>query len=282
MADEGLAPELSGVPETLLWPLHARASEARRSDSDFRDPKAVELVDSIDYPFEARFGKPQQVLALREMSFDRTVADFLREHPSGTVVALADGLNTQSWRLDNGAARWLSVDLPEVIEIRRRLLPDVGRSRSVACSALDDQWMDLIGPDEPVFITAQGLFMYLREDEVYGLIRRCAARFSGASMLFDCMPRHFTVSVRGNTLLNTFFMPGKRNGPGSYKFPPMPFSSTYEKARRHLLAESNIARVDFVHLTPGRGLVYGYGAPVLESIPYLRSLIPWYALLQFR
>ena len=48
--------DLEGVPETLLWTLYHRALEARRADAVLDDPKAVELVDAIDYPFEEHFG----------------------------------------------------------------------------------------------------------------------------------------------------------------------------------------------------------------------------------
>jgi O-methyltransferase involved in polyketide biosynthesis len=48
--------ELVGVPETLLWTLYHRATDARRPDAVLRDPKAVELLDRIDFPFEERFG----------------------------------------------------------------------------------------------------------------------------------------------------------------------------------------------------------------------------------
>ena len=44
------------MPETLLWTLYHRAEEARRPDAVLQDPLAVELVDRIDYPFDARFG----------------------------------------------------------------------------------------------------------------------------------------------------------------------------------------------------------------------------------
>ena len=67
MADGRVPIELSGVPETLLWPLYGRAAEARRSDGILRDPMAIGLVDSIDYPFTERFGEPPQVLALRDV-----------------------------------------------------------------------------------------------------------------------------------------------------------------------------------------------------------------------
>ena len=50
--------ELQTVPETLLWTLYHRASEARRGDAVLRDPVAVEVLDRIDFPFEQRFGRP--------------------------------------------------------------------------------------------------------------------------------------------------------------------------------------------------------------------------------
>jgi O-methyltransferase involved in polyketide biosynthesis len=41
--------QLGGVPETLLWTLYHRSIEARRPDAILTDPRAVELVDEIDY-----------------------------------------------------------------------------------------------------------------------------------------------------------------------------------------------------------------------------------------
>ncbi len=48
---------LGGVPETMLLTLWLRASEARRVDSVIDDPRAIELVETIDYPFAETFGK---------------------------------------------------------------------------------------------------------------------------------------------------------------------------------------------------------------------------------
>jgi hypothetical protein len=85
------------------------------------DPKAVELVDTIDYPFEERFGvghpRQAQGQALRVLCFDQEIRRFLSVHPKGTVTALGEGLETQFWRVDNGRVRWLTVDLP-VRELR--------------------------------------------------------------------------------------------------------------------------------------------------------------------
>ncbi|WP_329577646.1 class I SAM-dependent methyltransferase [Kitasatospora sp. NBC_01250] len=186
---------LRPVPETALCTLYHRAAEARRPDTVLRDPKAVELVDRHDFPFEARFGRVVPALArlqaLRTAAFDREVADFLRRDPRGTVVCLGEGLDTQYWRVDNGRARWLGVDLPESVELRERLLPAAPRHRSLAASATDPGWLDEVDPAQRVLITAQGLLMYLPPEEVHALVARCAARLPGATFVFDAVPHWF-------------------------------------------------------------------------------------------
>jgi O-methyltransferase involved in polyketide biosynthesis len=44
---------LTGVSETALLTLKARATEARRPDAIIDDPMAIELVDAIDFAFRA-------------------------------------------------------------------------------------------------------------------------------------------------------------------------------------------------------------------------------------
>ena len=184
-------PGLEGVPETLLWTLYHRALEARRPDAVLRDPDAVELVRRIDYPFAARFGTGglAQAQALRVLAFDREVRRFLKRHPDGTVVALGEGLETQSRRVDNGRVRWIGVDLPEAVEVRRRLLPDGPRHRAIACSVLDAAWMEEVDGGRGVLLTAQGLLMYVDPPGVHTVLERCAARFPGAGLVFDAVPR---------------------------------------------------------------------------------------------
>ena len=44
--------DLSGVPETMLWPLWNRGMEARRSDRVLDDPMSVDLLDRPCLPEE--------------------------------------------------------------------------------------------------------------------------------------------------------------------------------------------------------------------------------------
>ncbi|MFJ8673136.1 class I SAM-dependent methyltransferase [Streptomyces sp. NPDC093589] len=260
--------KLSGVPETLLWNLYQRAYEARHSRPVLEDPKAVELVDRIDYPFEETFGRPHALLAqghaLRVRTFDTVVRAFLAEHPEGTVVTLAEGLETQFWRVDNGRARWLCVELPETAEVRRSLLPDGERRRVLARSALDPSWRDEVDASRGVLITAQGLLMYLQPPQVRELIAGCAERFGGGALVFDAVPRYFSsLTMRGKIRTSQGYCP-----------PPMPWGLDARDLPRVRTAHPAITDVRQVPLPRGRGLFHGAPAAVLHRLPGARILLP--------
>jgi O-methyltransferase involved in polyketide biosynthesis len=253
---------LEGVPETQLWTLYQRAAEARRRDTVLEDPKAVELVDAIGYPFEERFGTKAfgQWQALRARRFDQEVRRFLAHHPDGTVVSLGEGLETQFWRVDNGRVRWLTVELPESAEVRRTVLPAGSpRQRILGCSALDVRWMDEVDATRGVLITAQGLLMYLRPAEVHGLITACARRFPGAALVFDAIPPWFSAASKAGKL--------KTDG---YVAPPMPWALAPAELR-WLDGADGIAEVRRLPPPTGRGLLHRILMPALTRTPVVRD-----------
>ncbi|WP_188280719.1 class I SAM-dependent methyltransferase [Streptomyces sp. CBMA29] len=295
--------ELEGVPETLLWNLYNRAAEARRPGARLLDdPLAVELVDRIDYPFE-RFGGSgmAQWHALRVRCLDDEVRRFVAEHPDGTVVALGEGLETQFWRVDNGRVRWLTVDLPETVEVRDVLLPDdPPRRRSLARSALDLGWMDEVDDSEGVLVTAQGLLMYLPPSDVKRLIAACAERFPGGWMLFDALPRGMVArsqaqaddraradaQARAEAHMETDAGGTDAGGTGpaaagtgtdaagtarpGYRAPRWLWGMDGKEYRRVATASPRIAEVRSLRLPRGRG-PYAI-APVSHLIPLLRGM----------
>lgn len=142
--------DLTGVPETALWTLYHRATEAARPDTVLPDPRAVQLLAEVDFPFRERLGAVSrwvaQAIALRALGFDRAVREFLATHPDGTVIALGEGLETQFWRVDNGRVRWVTVDLTDPLALRERVLPHGARQRLVACDVRDSQWTAGVDP----------------------------------------------------------------------------------------------------------------------------------------
>ncbi|NVB37447.1 class I SAM-dependent methyltransferase [Pseudenhygromyxa sp. WMMC2535] len=108
-----MQPTLTDVPETMLWTLHNRATEAKRPDGVLRDPDAVRIYDAIDYDYERSFGAAEPSHALRSILFDEHVRRFLAEHPGGVIVNLGEGLETQRFRVTVPDALWFSVDVPD-------------------------------------------------------------------------------------------------------------------------------------------------------------------------
>jgi O-methyltransferase involved in polyketide biosynthesis len=266
---------LTGVSETALLTLQVRANEARRPDSIIDDPMAIRLVDSIDFEW-AKFGfSRRQDMAIRTLAFDAEARRYLADHPKATVVALAEGLQTSFYRLDAADVghefRWLTVDLPPMIELRRKLLPSSERIEMCAQSALDFSWMDRVAADEGVFITAEGLLMYLQPDEALGLIAACAERFGGGRMMFDLPPAWFA-----NGITRGMLRPSLR-----YRVPPMPFSMTPSQLANLVNEVPGIRAVHDMPMPAGRGKAFNAILWTVQRVPAFDSVRPVTTLLEF-
>ena len=171
--------QLGRVQETALVPLYARALESRRRRPILEDPKAVEIVDSIDWDFR-RFGQRRRVVGctLRSAMFDVWVREFLGRYPEGAVVEIGAGLNTRFERLDNGRVHWYDLDLPDVVELRRRFFTNSERRMTLAASVLDPDWIETVRRSPgPYFLVAETVFVYLEEGQVKAALRQIASGF---------------------------------------------------------------------------------------------------------
>jgi len=179
--------QLGRVQETLLIPLYARAADSLKKRPILNDPKAVEMVQSIDWDFR-RFDQWRRVVGctLRTAGFDELVKGFLSRHPEGTVVEIGAGLNTRFERLDNGTLHWFDLDLPDTVELRKKFFTDSGRRVTLAASILDPGWMAAVRESPgPYCFVAEAVFIYLTEREVKAALAQIADNFPGASIAFD-------------------------------------------------------------------------------------------------
>ncbi|MGH3722966.1 MAG: class I SAM-dependent methyltransferase [Mycobacterium sp.] len=262
------ARHLDGVSETALLTLHQRATEAARPDGIIDDQMAIALHRSLDYDYR-NFGRTHQATALRALIFDDASREYLSTHPRATVVALAEGLQTSFWRIDNGELTWLSVDLEPIVRLRQQLLPLADRLHYCGQSALDYSWMDMVDDTDGVLITAEGLFQYLERDLVLGLIAACAKRFTGGRLIFDSIPRFLSKhSQRGMKLSE------------HYTVPPMPFSFTanqYDELR----ALAGVRSVRELKMPAGRGKILRWAGPMLYALPGLDRFRAPHTVVEF-
>ena len=179
--------KLSGVPETMLQTLYARAKESRGRGA-IRDAKAEEIIGRLDYDFSLadRDAAMHSGVIARTIVLDRLVQRWLAEHPGAVVVNIACGLDTRCYRM-NGYAHWYNLDLPETIAVRERLLPESGSISQLAMSAMDDWGGAIAETDAPALIVIEGLTMYLSEADVKRIFTVIAGRFRRAAVFVETM-----------------------------------------------------------------------------------------------
>ncbi len=182
---------LGAVARTLLVPLWARAEETRRADGVLRDPHADAIVRALDFDFALlREAQASQLgCCVRAALVDGWVRDFLTAHPAGTVIELGVGLNSRSERLDNGTARWIELDLPDVTALRARFFAPHERRTLVAASITDRASLDALRAHAagPCMVVSEGVLVYLDAPSVRGVFEGLRAALPGASFVFDAM-----------------------------------------------------------------------------------------------
>ena len=152
--------------------------------------RAEALVRQLD---QESLRKTLVIVILKGREFDCFAQDFLTRHPDAVVVHIGCGLDTRFERVcfeqpDNSQVEWYDLDLPEVIEIRRKLIGGEGaRHHFLACSVLESAWLDAVSVHRqcPFLFLAEGVFMYLEEAQVESLVLRLHEHFPGAELVFD-------------------------------------------------------------------------------------------------
>lgn len=183
--------QMQGVQETMLQTLYARAAYSKKSNAKFRDDKAVEIVSRMDYDFSLakKDAMMSKGVIARTILLDRMVGDFIRENPKGTVVNIACGMDTRVYRLKTPpSVRWYNIDLPETIEVRRRFLAENGNISTIAKSAMDESWAEIIEePKGRTLIILEGLVMYLSKEDVKQILSIISGRFGQAEVIMETM-----------------------------------------------------------------------------------------------
>lgn len=261
---------LTGVPETMLAPLYNRACEQKRADRLIDDPLSLKVMNSISYDYEGSFGKPKVWHVLRARVFDDAIRRWLDENPEATIVSLGEGLDTQFWRVDNGKINWISIDLPQAIELRRSFLPENNRLKNVSCSALDFSWFDHVPNDKPIFFVLSGLVMYFTKQDGQNLLSSIAKNFKQSNLLFDMIPDFYS---RPDNI--------ERGSQKKFQTPAMPWSINFNKSSELLKIYPDFKesmKVAFFDIFPQRLGIYAF----IGKISWLKNkLSPWIVQLSW-
>jgi O-methyltransferase involved in polyketide biosynthesis len=174
--------------ETYLATLYGKAMDAAVEHPILGDKYAADAVARIDYDFrELKLPNGGEItLPMRAWHFDQWTRTFLAKNPVSTVLHLGCGLDTRVQRIDpEPQVRWYDVDFSDVIELRKQLYPDRVGYHPIGSSVTDLAWLDAVPRDTPVFVIAEGLVMYLQQEDGTALFRRITEQFPSGQIAFD-------------------------------------------------------------------------------------------------
>jgi len=190
---------LTSEQETLLITLYSKAMGC--PDSLFADEKSLEILEQIDYDF-SQLKVPvgtRLTVCIRAKKIDDNVTDFLEDHPKGVVLHMGCGLDTRYTRVDNGNVEWYDLDMPEVIDLRKNFFEETDRYHMIPSSVTNLHWVETIpSQSRPVMVIAEGLMMYLTEEEVRSLILKLKESYPGCELVFDAYSKLAARSVKGH------------------------------------------------------------------------------------
>ena len=181
--------DLSAVSKTLFIPLSARIFASKNFPEYFYDEKALSLENIVRTKCELVREKSSEYAlmasAARYYNIDEIVRKFCAKYPKCNVVYLGAGLETACFRLKTVNAAFYEIDLPEVIELRRRVLGECANEALVGCDMFDLAWTRCIDESLPALFVACGVFQYFKRDQVLNLIRELKSTFKNAELVFD-------------------------------------------------------------------------------------------------
>ena len=164
--------KFEGVADTLYIPLTARIYVSEHFPEYFRDDKAVSLKSEM--PYEEIASKSSEYFqmagACRFYNTDQMIKAFIDQHPKCNIVNVGCGLETSYFRInpDPGKAVFYEMDLPEVIEARRKILGESENEILIPGDMFDFTWTECIDKSLPTLVTVIGVFQYFEEEKVIG------------------------------------------------------------------------------------------------------------------
>lgn len=190
---------LTEEKETLLIPLYGKAKESKKKHPIIIDRKAVEIVNQIDYDFRSLKipEKTNTMMCLRAKLIDNFVKEFLEEDNESVAMHLGCGLDSRYERINNGNVDWYDVDFKDVIDIRRHFYEETDNYHLIPSSVTEKEWLEKIPVNKKHYIViAEGLFMYLKEEEIKTLLNDLKNRIGSYTLIFDAFSVYTAKKVK--------------------------------------------------------------------------------------
>ena len=200
---------LSQVSRTAILLLICRAVESEKKNSVLKDPMAVLCLERLismtsgedrrwilrkKRNYEGIQERDAKAGVQRGRAFDKIASRFIADHPKCTVINLACGFDTRFWRIENENCKYIELDLPEVIMLKKEILKDHLEYEFIGGSVLDTSWIDqvTVKGNTGFLLIAEGLFMWFPRPDATRVFKEMGERFSRSQLVLDMVPEKYT------------------------------------------------------------------------------------------
>ena len=176
---------MTNESKTLFIPLYGKALMSR--EGIFEDITAERIVktevENLKTVDTSR--KLAIYMAMRAKQYDEQAEQFA-ENSESIIIHLGCGLDSRINRVKNKPKKWYDLDFPDVIELRRKYYEENEYYTMLSSSVTDYNWLDSVDySDENVLVLAEGLSMYLSENDIKNLIECFRKKFRKTTFVFD-------------------------------------------------------------------------------------------------
>ena len=175
--------KLWDIPETMLVSLWCRAMESKSKNL---------IVFPFIFKNFSKLWNPRMSIvgsAIRAKLIDQEAKEFIAKNPDAVVIQLWTWLDARFDRIGRPkVTHWYDLDLPETIEIRKKLLSESENNTFVSMSLFDNDWIDMVlAYNKPILIIIEWVLMYFSEDEVKWFLQKICEKIPKATFLFDIL-----------------------------------------------------------------------------------------------
>ena len=110
------------------------------------------------------------------------------------MINLGCGFDTRFWRIEKKDCRYIEIDLPEVVALKREILKDQLSYELIGCSVLDPAWIDRVISNGNInfLLLAEGLFMFLPRQDVKNLLQVLAQKLVRSQLVVEMLHEKWT------------------------------------------------------------------------------------------
>lgn len=191
---------MDSVSKTLYIPLYGKAMVSKKGVL-LHDPTAESIWANEGFPLRGKSKSKwlSYFMGMRAAVFDDWLRERLAQYPNAAVLHLGCGLDARIARAEAPCSRWYDIDLPAVIEVRRRYYSETPQYAMLGANVKDPAFLSELPSSDHAIVVMEGLSMYLTTEELKRLFLALWGKYPHASILMDA---YTDFAARASTYIN--------------------------------------------------------------------------------